>query len=284
MVVKLNIKIVIVLLFSLFSCKEDKTSKQLKSNKKALDSIAIKNNRQKEYKITRVKNKEIVNTIEFENIVYGNENDFSKIKSVLLETPNEINFTYLHNETNKNGIIFQTFGLNNYLEYKEPYREYCPFINTSKKRMEFILSYYVDSSTVLKISFINGQAFLFGKKHKWITPKVKVADSLDYQHYSKDSFCEANYQSSIHGGNIVKYRNKKYLLFFINDGMWWIHHLFDITDEKNIKYYILNSIYGLEDCYGDFNNDGKLDFKQKYAYLRNSENHSNDKYKTYTLP
>ena len=60
--------------------------------------------------------------------------------------------------------------------------------------------------------------------------------------------------------------------------------IIDITDEKNIKYYILNSIYGLEDCYGDFNNDGKLDFKQKYAYLRNSENHSNDKYKTYTLP
>ena len=65
--------------------------------------------------------------------------------------------------------------------------------------------------------------------------------------------------------------------------MWYIHHLFDITNEKSIKYFILNGIYTDEDGYGDFNNDGKLDFKQKYFYVKNSLDHSQEKFKIYTL-
>ena len=65
--------------------------------------------------------------------------------------------------------------------------------------------------------------------------------------------------------------------------MWCIHHLFDITNEKNIKYFILNGIYNDQDGYGDFNYDGKLDFQQKYFYLRNSLDHSEDRFKIYTI-
>ncbi|MCC9064129.1 hypothetical protein [Flavobacterium piscisymbiosum] len=280
MVVKENLRIIIVLLCCLISCKNDKTAKPIIQTQKITDSLLVIKERKEKYKRTTANNKEILKTIVFENRIYDKENDFTKIKSVLLETPGEIEFTKFMTSDYRKEIQFLNFGLLNHLEYKEPYKEYSPFINASTKKMEFILSY--DGS--IKISFSNGQYFWFGENYKWLTPKIKVSDSLDYQFYNMGSFKKMNNRSVIHGGQILKFKNKIYLLFFISNGMWWIHHLFDITDEKSIKYCILNSIYGLEDCYGDFNNDGKLDFKQKYAYLRNSEDKSQDKYKVYTLP
>ena len=53
-----------------------------------------------------------------------------------------------------------------------------------------------------------------------------------------------------------------------------ICHLFDITNKSDIKYYPLWSKYGSSTCFGDFNNDGKLDFLKirniegDYARLR----------------
>ena len=59
MVVKANIKIVIILLFFLFSCKDDRTSKKIILNKKVLDSIALEKKREAEYKITTANNRKI---------------------------------------------------------------------------------------------------------------------------------------------------------------------------------------------------------------------------------
>ena len=43
-------------------------------------------------------------------------------------------------------------------------------------------------------------------------------------------------------------------------------HLFDITDIDNIHYYSLWSMYGSSHCFGDYNNDGNIDFLQiRYA-------------------
>lgn len=273
-------KITVLILLCLIGCKNDKTTTPIIPNQKAKDSIAVEKEKDKRYKITTNNNEKILTTVVFENRTYDKENDFTKIKSVLLETPIKIQFTDFITLDYREEIQFFNFDLQNYMQYKAPYTDYSPFINFSTKKMEFILSY----DGLIKISFSNGQYFWFGESYKWLTPKIKVADSLDYQFYNKNSFKEVNKQSIVRGGQILKFKNKIYLLFIISDGMWWIHHLFDITDESNIKYYILNSIYGLKECYGDFNNDGKLEFKQKYFYLRNSEDKSQDKYKIYTLP
>lgn len=277
--IKSKIIISILLLFCWIGCKNEKSARPIIPNQKAKDSIALEKEKDKRYKITTDNNKKILTTVVFENRTYNKENDFTKIKSILLKTPSDIDLTYLRILDYRKEVMIFSFGLMNYLEYKEPYREYCPFINGSTNEMEFIVSY----DTPVKISFKKGQYFYFGQNYKWLTPKIKVAHSIDHQYYNKKSFKDLN-PEFIHHGMIIRFKNKKYLLFLIGDGMWWIHHLFDITDESNIKYYILNSIYGLEECYGDFNNDGKLDFKQKYAYLRNSEDKSQDKYKVYTLP
>lgn len=39
-------------------------------------------------------------------------------------------------------------------------------------------------------------------------------------------------------------------------------HLFDITDKENIQHFPLWSMYGSSHCFGDYNNDGKIDFLQ----------------------
>lgn len=68
------------------------------------------------------------------------------------------------------------------------------------------------------------------------------------------------YQGSFNG-------HKYILLTCINNGsntyaMTVICNLFDITNKKAIKYYPLWSMFGSEFSFGDFNNDGKLDFLQ----------------------
>ena len=182
MVVKANIKIVIILLFFLFSCKDDRTSKKIILNKKVLDSIALEKKREAEYKITTANNRKILNTIKFENRVYDKENDFSNIKSVLLKTPSNIEFTHLEASDYDNETLIFSFVLNHYLEYKEPYIEYCPFINNSTKKMEFILSY-----DYLKVSFSNGQYFWLGRDYKWLTPIIKLPSyNDDYQFYNEN--------------------------------------------------------------------------------------------------
>ena len=87
----------------------------------------------------------------------------------------------------------------------------------------------------------------------------------------------------IREGIFFEFNQKRYLFFIINNGILNIHHLFDISDDRNIKYYILNSIYTREEGYGDFNKDGKLDFKQKYYLQRNNNEKLKDKYKIYTI-
>ncbi len=279
------------LLFFIISCKKD--NKTIINIKESQDSIVnIKKNkndsllkRKKRYLITTAKNKKFLESIVNEKINYNRESDYYNIKSVLSGTPSEIDFTHLHNKTNKKGIIFKNFDLVNFLEYKEPYKEYSPFINQETRQIDFIISYDVSTKVPLKISFKKGQYFWFGKNFKWITPKIKVNHSLeDYQRViSKNSFSNGNNQKMIKEGNIFEFKNKKYLLFTFWNNIWCIHHLFDITDDKNIKYYILNSIYTNEEGYGDFNKDNKLDFKQRYFYLRNSTDTSRYKYKIYTI-
>ena len=282
MVVKANIKIVIILLFFLFSCKDDRTSKKIILNKKVLDSIALEKKREAEYKITTANNRKILNTIKFENRVYDKENDFSNIKSVLLKTPRNIEFTHLEASDYDNETLIFSFVLNHYLEYKEPYIEYCPFINNSTKKMEFILSY-----DYLKVSFSNGQYFWLGRDYKWLTPIIKLPSyNDDYQFYNENIEKNINEQAKIHGGTIIRFKEKRYLVLYSRIQNIMIHHLFDITSKNKIKYYVLSSIdsgYD-ENCYGDSNHDGKLDFKQKYAYLRNIYDKSEGKYKIYTLP
>lgn len=39
-----------------------------------------------------------------------------------------------------------------------------------------------------------------------------------------------------------------------------IFHLFDVTNKSNIVYFPAWSVYGSKSCFGDFNNDGILDF------------------------
>jgi hypothetical protein len=62
------------------------------------------------------------------------------------------------------------------------------------------------------------------------------------------------------------YKNKNYILLTgINNGSGTstnsvICHLFDVSDVKDIKYYPLWSKNGGENCFGDFNHDGVLDF------------------------
>ncbi|NJM78668.1 MAG: hypothetical protein HC854_01810 [Flavobacterium sp.] len=175
--------------------------------------------------------------------------------------------------------------LTDFLDYKERYKHYLPFINKSKRSIDFIVSYSENNITPVKISFKDGQYFLFGKNFKWITPKIKITDTLltDYQIFNKSSFENPISFPNTYRSSFLEFNKKKYLLFFYWEGVWCIHHLFDLTDEKKIKYYILNSIYSTENSYGDFNNDGKLDFKQKYFYLRNNLDTSKDKYKIYTI-
>ena len=78
---------------------------------------------------------------------------------------------------------------------------------------------------------------MFGENFKWITPKIKIKDTLlaDYQNFNLTSFSQENNQKIIRGGDIIVFKSKKYLLFTFWSDMWCIHHLFDITDESNIK-------------------------------------------------
>ncbi|OMQ13548.1 hypothetical protein [[Flexibacter] sp. ATCC 35103] len=283
--INIYLKIITVLfLILLIGCKNDKTAKQLILEKKTIDSIAVEKKRTEEYKVTKANNKEIVSSIIFENRTYDKENDFTSIKSVLLETPINISFADVRVLDYRKEVVIYSFGLQNYLEYKKPYKEYCPFINGYTNEMEFIVSY----ETPVKISFKNGQYFWLGKDYKWLTPKIKVTNSLDYQDYDKDWFKEINNQQvRIGGGDIIKYRNKIYLILYTSYERWVMHHLFDITDTENIKYYILTTMINMRDVYdsyGDFNNDGKLDFKQKYTYLEDIYDKSKGLYKIYTLP
>lgn len=277
MVVNLN-KIAIVLsLFILINCKNNKNLKIDIVNK---DSVLII----KKSKYDVNKNKNFLELIIFEKINYKIDNDFIKIKSVLLKTPGEINFTDFYKKINSKGIFFQSFRLASFLEYKQPFKQYYPFINKSNKKINFIISHDVNGDS-LKISFKNGQYFWFGKKYKLITPKIKIKDKLDdhQKMINRKSFENPNFLINVRGGIFFEYNKKKYLLFIFNDGIWTVHHLFDITNDKNINYFILNSIYTLEDGYSDYNNDGKVDFKQKYYYNKNSNDTTQNKYKIYTI-
>ena len=293
MVVKF--KIITIILFFFLSCNhsEKKLEKLRNINQDSLffykkikdDSlILIKKNNEQYYK-TIAKNIFFLKSINIEKYKYYKDNDYVNIKSVLLKTPTEIDFTYLHGKMNKNGIFFQSFGLTNFLEYKEPYKEYAPFINQKTKQIDFIISYDERAEIPLKISFKKGQYFWFGKNFNWITPKIEINDSslTDYQDFNKDSFSNSDNQKMIREGIFFEFNRKKYLFFNINNGIWNIHHLFDISDDRDIKYYILNSIYTREEGYGDFNKDRKLDFKQKYYLHRNNYEKSKDKYKIYTI-
>lgn len=291
--IKIIYRIIFFFFFFCLSCKkENNTTINTKENqdstiifkKRISDSILSSKKNQEQYQKTIAKNKKFLESIIFEKINYNTQSDYNNIKSVLLKTLGQVDFTYLHKKTNANGIIYKTFGLANYLEYKEPFKEYWPFINKSKKSIDFILSYGESDYLPLKISFSQGQHFILGKNFKWITPKINIKDTTlaDYQHFNKISFLNPNFFIN-RGGSIIEFNKKKYLLFTFWDGMWCIHHLFDLTHEKKIKYYILNSIYTDEDGYCDFNNDGKLDFKQKYFYVKNSLDHSKDRFKIYTI-
>ena len=293
MVVKSYLAIIIMFFF--ISCKDSEKNKIKKLHKINQDSLLIYKKRRdnslllliknkEQYPKTTAKNKKFLEALIFEKIKYNRENDFNNIKSVLLETPSEVDYTYLHNKINKNGIAFQNFGIANFLEYKKSNKEYCPFIKQKTKQIDFIISYDENAKIPLKISFKKGQYFWFGKNFKWITTKIKINDSsIDYQHYNKNSFQEDRYQNIIRSGSFFEFNKKKFLLFTNWDGMWCIHHLFDITNESNIKYYILNGIYTTEDGYGDFNKNGQLEFKQKYFYIRNSIDTTHNKYKIYTI-
>ncbi len=287
-----NFKLVVLFVILFFvGCKGNENKNEFKTNKDSLlngnlrasDSL-LEIKKDRAYQVTVSKNKKKLETLTFLKINYPEENDFNNIKSVLLNTPTEINFTNLHDEKNKNGIIFQNFGLTNYLEYKSPYREYFPFINEHSHEIDFVISFDESSKNPLKISFKKGQYFHFGENFKWLTPKIKISDTLtDYQDYNKNSFATADHQNKIRQGSIFKFDKKTYLLFIIDDGIWEIHHLFDITNDNNIKYYILNGIYTTKNGYGDFNHDYKLDFKQRYFYLRNSIDTTQNKYKVYKI-
>lgn len=294
-VIKTNTRILIVfLIFFCFSCKKDtdkvitvkkRENSAKTSNKNINDSLLKIKKRNESYSIIIKNNKKFISSLRFQKLNFNNKNDFSRIKLVLLETPNEINFSHLQIQPNENGIVFQNFNLKNYLEYKKPFKEYLPFINNFSKEIDFIISYNEKEEIPLKISFKKGQYFWFGKNYKWITPRVKIDDSLiDYQKViNKNSFSEANNQQIIKEGKFLEFNNKKYLLFIIQNGIWNIHHLFDITVETKIKYYIINSIYTNEEGYNDYNSDNKLDFKQCYYYLRNEIDKKHNKYKTYTI-
>lgn len=70
----------------------------------------------------------------------------------------------------------------------------------------------------------------------------------------------------------TEFYNKKYLLVTgINSGSGdyttsVICNLFDIANHKKIIYYPLWSKYGGTSCFGDFNNNGKLDFLKVRNY------------------
>lgn len=207
-------------------------------------------------------------------------NDFSIIDSVIYYTPIELEPTILNDTLNLNKLTVSRFNLLNYMEYKEPYRMFYPFVNSTNKDIQFIIAQDENGYDIpLKISFKNGQYFLFGKDYKLLTSRLEESGDLD--NFDADSFYNPNFRNSI--SFIINTDQKKYLIFAFSDSMWWVHHLFDISDSDNIKYYILYSIYTLEEGYS-IDNKGQLQFKQKYFYLWNSEDTSQDKYRLIDIP
>lgn len=288
-VIKLAYRIFFLFLFLCIGCKKENKIENQDSiiifKKRIADSILLRKKNLEQYTKTIAKNKLFLESLIVEKINFTSQSDYNSITSVLLKTPIEIDFTYLHKKTNRKGIIFENFGLQNYLEYEEPYKEYSPFINQKNKQIDFIICYDENTEIPLKISFKNGEFFWFGKNFKWITPLIKIKDRslTDYQDFNQNSFSKSINQKMIKEGLYLEFNKKKFLLFNIENGMWNIHHLFDVSVDKDIKYYILNSIYTREEGYGDFNNDGMLDFKQKYYLHRNNNQKTKDEYKIYTL-
>lgn len=256
---KYSILFIIIILS--FSCKKNETSGTISSdNQEAKDSIDS-------------------NEIN-EDIFDAFETAFNRMLNIENNTENIIKTSKLDLISSSNVLKISFFYLNNYFELAEPFRMFYPFINT-QKQIEFILSCDEDGKIPLKISFPDQQTFIFGKDYTLLTKRMEESDFLDT--FDDNSFYDPNFIGSSHSGYILKTKDKEYLLFLFSYGPWWIHHLFDVTNKNDIKYYILYSIYTTQEGYF-MGKDGGLKFKQKYFYLMNSEDKSQDKFRVIDIP
>ena len=111
---------------------------------------------------------------------------------------------------------------------------------------------------------------------KYILPQIdSISDSCDCFVLFNQKFCPSAYihdlsacELDISSFNLFKgvFNKRTYLLLTaINNGSGKsatlvFCFLFDITNPYEVKFFPLWSKYGGTSCFGDFNNDGKLDF------------------------
>lgn len=131
--------------------------------------------------------------------------------------------------------------------------------NVDGERVNYM---YTFSDKSIKMSYVLSQA-------------NSISDSCDYFLLFNKKFCPSEYihdlpacELDINSFRLFKgvYNKHTYLLLTaINNGSgksstFVFCFLFDITDYNAIISYPLWSKYGGTSCFGDFNNDGKLDF------------------------
>jgi|GEM_PF-7008118 len=216
-----------------------------------------------------------------QNIKQAQDTDFDSLQRILNSNPISIKTSEFKTISGgvgeKNVPEVSTFITSNYLDGSSPNKMFYALI-TKPTEIKFVLSGSEDGKIPLKVSFSKNQSFYFGKKFKLLTEK---SENAQFDYLAGNDFM--NPKPRFIAQYFIKYRKAKYYDFVDNKGIWYIHHIFDVSDLKDVKYYIACSIYTLHDSFIDNDADGVLDFRQKYDYLPNSEDRSSDKYRTYSL-
>lgn len=215
------------------------------------------------------------------NVKSNRDTDFDSLKKIIVEHPENVKKSDLKliNNDNTNKFIpeIYTFKTSNYLGTSPEYKMYYAFI-TQPSNIKFVLSNSEDGKIPLKVSFSKDASIYFGESYKLLTEKSPNKE-LDY--LKKSDFINPNPQFTAE--YFIKYGTASYYDFVDHRGAWYIHHIFDVSNIKAVKYYIAYSIYTLDDSFVDDDKDGILDFKQKYDYSPNSEDKSLDKFRVYSL-
>ena len=216
-----------------------------------------------------------------QNVKIKGDTDFESLKIILNDHPENVKKSDLKLISNDSANEFMpeiyTFTTSNYLGTSPEYKMYYALI-TQPSDIKFVLSNSEDGKIPLKVSFSKNASIFFGENYKLLTEK-SAKEELDF--LKKDDFINPNPQFTAE--YFIKYKNASYYDFVDHRGVWYIHHIFDVSNVNAVKYYIAFSIYTLQDSFVDEDKDGVLDFKQKYDYSPNNEDKSSNKFRIYSI-
>ena len=132
------------------------------------------------------------------------------------------------------------------------------------ERGDSTITEYSGGSAKFYVFFVNGDQY-----HHILNPNPTgvVINGKEFVFYCGNEMADRTNVSNFLEIYEFSYLSKKYLCFFnfredcvLKGCRYRCFNLYDITDSKNIQQYAFSSLFGENSTFGDFNNDGIMDF------------------------